>query len=167
MKGKIFTYLFFFALLLILFLFINSKNVVESYEKRLEKAETKVETYKDSITTLSEENLELRYFDLEHNEDALSYLERFGYDVEKLIPIIKDELMSTNVYEGDDHPIIPFVSMTENKIMINKIKILNHRWILADFTDGEYWGELFITYEVKDANTIDFKLVEYFMYPPQ
>ena len=165
MKGKIFTYLFFFALLLILFQFVNTKSVVESYEKRIEKSEAKAEAYKDSITALSDENLELQYFDLEHNEDALSYLERFGYDVEKLIPIIKDELMSTNVYEGDDHPIIPYVSMTENKIMINKIKILNHRWILADFTDGEHWGELFITYEVKDEK-IDFKLVEYFLYPP-
>ena len=167
MKGKVFMYLFLFTLLLVLFMFVNSKSIIESYEKKLIKAENRVEVYKDSLAVLSDENLELLYFNLENNEDALSYFEKFGYDTSELIPKIKDALISKNVYEGDDHPIIPYASMTENKIMINKIRLLNHKWILTDFTDGKYWGELLISYTVKDLNTIEFKLEDYLMYLPR
>ena len=167
MKGKVFMYLFLFTLLLVLFMFVNSKGIIESYDKKLIKAENRVEAYKDSIAVLSDENLELLYFNLENNDDALSYFEKFGYDTSELIPIIKDALISKNVYEGDDHPIIPYASMTENKIMINKIRLLNHKWILTDFTDGKYWGELLISYSVKDLNTIEFKLEDYLMYLPR
>jgi len=160
-------YLFLFTLLLVLFMFVNSKGIIESYDKKLIKAENRVEAYKDSIAVLSDENLELLYFNLENNDDALSYFEKFGYDTSELIPIIKDALISKNVYEGDDHPIIPYASMTENKIMINKIRLLNHKWILTDFTDGKYWGELLISYTVKDLNTIEFKLEDYLMYLPR
>jgi len=166
MKGKVFMYLFLFTLLLVLFMFVNSKGIIESYDKKLIKAENRVEAYKDSIAVLSDENLELLYFNLENNDDALSYFEKFGYDTSELIPIIKDALISKNVYEGDDHPIIPYASMTENKIMINKIRLLNHKWILTDFTDGKYWGELLINYTVNDLNDINFKLVDYLMYLP-
>jgi hypothetical protein len=27
-----------------------------------------------------------------------------------------------------------------NKFIINKVKVLNHRWIIADYSDGEMWG---------------------------
>ena len=84
-----------------------------------------------------------------------------------MIPFIKDELHNLNVYEGDDHPIVPYASMTEGKIMINKVKLLNHKWIIADFSDGKYWGELFLTYEITDAQELKFRLVDHFMYPPQ
>lgn len=167
MKGKIFMYLFLFTLLLVLFMFVNSKSIIESYDKKLTKSETRVEAYKDSITVLADENLDLLYFNLENNEDALSYFEKFGYDTSELIPKIKDALISKNVYEGDDHPIIPYASMTENKIVINKIRLLNHKWILTDFTDGKYWGELLITYTVNDKDNFDFKLVDYLMYLPR
>ena len=167
MKGKIFMYLFLFTLLLVLFMFVNSKSIIESYDKKIIIAENRVEAYKDSIVVLSDENLELLYFNLENNDDALSYFEKFGYDTSELIPKIKDALISKNVYEGDDHPIIPYASMTENKIMINKIRLLNHKWILTDFTDGKYWGELLISYTVKDLNTIEFKLEDYLMYLPR
>ena len=166
MKGKIFMYLFLFTLLLVLFMFVNSKSIIESYDKKIIIAENRVEAYKDSIIVLSDENLELLYFNLENNNDALSYFEKFGYDTSELIPKIKDALISKNVYEGDDHPIIPYASMTENKIMINKIRLLNHKWILTDFTDGKYWGELLISYSVNDLNNIEFTLVDYLMYLP-
>ena len=41
--------------------------------------------------------------------------------------------------------------------MINKIRLLNHKWILTDFTDGKYWGELLISYTVNDLNNIEFE----------
>ena len=70
-----------------------------------------------------------------------------------------------NNYQGDDHPIVPFVSLTGTKLLINKIRILNHKWVVANFTDGEYWGEIFLTYEINAQGELKYKLIEYFMYP--
>ena len=92
MKGKIFLYLFVFTLLLVIFQYVNSKSILETYETKIEKSQLKVEAYKDSIIALEDENLDLMYFNIEHNDDALSYFERDGYDTSELIPFIKDEL---------------------------------------------------------------------------
>ncbi|MCF6294527.1 MAG: hydrolase [Flavobacteriaceae bacterium] len=167
MKGKLFLYLFVFTLLFVVFQYVNSKSILETYEKKTEKALEKVQDYKDSIMALEDENLNLLYFNLENNDEALSYFERDGYDTSELIPFIKDELYKLNDYKGDDHPIVPYASMTEGKILINKVRLLNHKWIIADFSDGKFWGEMFLTYEITDNKELKFKLVEFFMYPPQ
>jgi len=166
MKNKIFLYLFVFAVLLVIFQYVNSKNVLESYEKKLNAADEHIETYKNSIDSLENEIQDLRYFNLEYNDDALSYFERDGYDTKELIPFIKDEVYKLNETKGE-HPLIPYASMTDRKMLINKVKLLNHKWILADFSDGKHWGELFMTYEIVDKIHLKFNLVESFMYPLQ
>jgi hypothetical protein len=37
-----------------------------------------------------------------------------------------------NPYVGQDQ-------IGANKFIINKVKVLNHRWIIADYSDGEMW----------------------------
>lgn len=164
MKSRIFMYLFIFSLLLILFLFMNSKSIIEDYDKNLSKMEAKAVVYEDSIKTLKDENFELMRFSLEFNDDAMSYFEDQGYKISELIPFIKDELYKLNVYEGDDHPLVPYASMTGNKMMINSIRLLNNRWIIADFSDGKYWGEMIMTYEITDKQELKFKLLDYLLY---
>ena len=164
MKSRIFMYLFIFSLLLILFLFMNSKSIIEDYDKNLSKAEARAVVYEDSIKTLKDENFELMRFSLEFNDDAMSYFEDQGYKISELIPFIKDELYKLNVYEGDDHPLVPYASMTGNKMMINSIRLLNNRWIIADFSDGKYWGEMIMTYEITDKQELKFKLLDYLLY---
>ena len=167
MKGKLFLYLFVFTLLFVVFQYVNSKSILEIYEKKAEKAQVKIEVYKDSIMALEDGILDYQYFNLEYDDYALSYFENDGYDTSELIPFIKDELYKLNVYEGDDHPIVPYASMTDGKILINKVQLLNNKWIIADFTDGKFWGQIFLTYEITDKKKLKFRLVEYFMYPPQ
>lgn len=165
MKQKIFLYLFVFALLLVLFQFVNTKNRVEGYESQISDLRKKVELLEVEVDSLAEENNDLKYFTINEKEGALTYFERQGYDVEKLIPFIQDELYKLNVYEGDEHPLVPYPSITGNKVLINKVSIVNHKWILTDFTDGQYWGELFLTYEITDKDELKFKTVEYLIYP--
>lgn len=160
-------YLFIFSVLLILFQFVNSKNILESYEKKIDSLLEKEIVLKDSITALGDQNFELMRFSLEFNYDAKTYLEDKGYDVDQLIPFIKDELYKLNIYEGDDHPIVPYVSMTDNKMMIDNIKLLNHKWIIANFSDGKYWGEMLIKYEIIDKENLKFDVLEYTLYRPQ
>ena len=163
MKSRIFMYLFIFSLLLILFQYMNSKHIIEDYDKKLSKAEEREVSYIDSIKSLTDDNFELKRFSLEFNDDAMSYFEDQGYKISELVPLIKDELYSLNDYEGDDHPLVPYASMTGNKMLINSVRLLNHKWIIADFSDGKYWGEMLVNYEIVDQK-LKFQLLDYLLY---
>lgn len=164
MKKQIFMYLFFFALLLVLFQYVNSKRIFEELNNKIEKANFDGEQYQDSLNVLRERVMNYSHFHIENNEDALSYFENRGHSTNDLIPHIKDELYKLNEYD-DEHPLIPYSSSEGRKMLINTVKILNHKWIIADFSDGEYWGEIFLTYQVLDNNEVTFNLAEAFLYP--
>ena len=157
-------YLFVFSILLVLFQYVNSKRVFEDMNHKLDGYKAQLTKSKDSIAVLQNENLELSHFNLERNEDAISYFENKGYNVSELIPMIKDELYKLNEDKGE-HPIIPYGSEEGRRMMINTVKLLNHKWIIADFSDGQFWGELFLTYEITEEKELKFTLAESFLYP--
>ncbi|MFL1012896.1 hydrolase [Flavisericum labens] len=164
MKQKIFMYLFVFSILLVLFQYMNSKHIFEDMNKKLETYKSQAAKYKDSVSVLENQIMGLSHFNVYRNEDAISYFENDGYDVNKLIPFVKDKLYETNEAKGQ-HPIVPYSASEGRKMMINTVKMLNHKWIIADFSDGEYWGEIFLTYEVTPEKELKFNLVESFLYP--
>ncbi|GAA4115167.1 hypothetical protein GCM10022393_15210 [Aquimarina addita] len=170
MRSKIFLYLFIFSVLFVLFQFMNAKKAKESYDKKIENLETKIKETKaevkakDShIDSLMNANLDLTYFSLAGDEEATTYFEKQGYDAKKLELTIVDQIISQNK-AGVDNPIVPFDGM-EGKMAINSVKLLNHKWMIADFTDGVYWGQLFMTYDVKKDGVVDFEVEKSFLYP--
>ena len=165
MKSRIFMYLFIFSVLLIIFQYVNSKNIIDKYEEDIKTYKTENVENEKTIAALEEQNFELNYFNIDRNDNALDYFITQGYNADELINAITEGLYAMNNYEGEDHPIVPYVSMTDSKLLINKIRILNHKWIVANFTDGEYWGEIFVTYSIDENNDLKYKLVEYLLYP--
>lgn len=163
MKQKIFLYLFIFSLLYILFQFMNSKKAKSSYDAKIDRLKTTIEQKEASLDSLIDINLDLTYFSLNSNEDAATYFEKLGYDPNKLAQTISDQIIAQNK-AGKDNPIIPYVGM-EGNMSVNKVRLLNHKWIIADFTDGVYWGELFITYDVREDGVVDFEVEKSFLYP--
>lgn len=164
MKQRIFMYLFIFTLLLVLFQYVNSKHIFEDQVGKIETLETKVKTYKDSVLALKDANYDLSLFDINFDDDALTYFEDQGYKTSELLPLIQDELYSLNEYKGEDHPLIPYAGTGGNKMLINSIRILNHKWIIANFSDAQIWGHILLTYELIDGE-LKFKLVESLLYP--
>ncbi|WP_242087150.1 hydrolase [Aestuariivivens sediminis] len=164
MRQRIFMYLFVFSLLLVLFQYVNAKRVFEDLNHSVDKYKSLNIKFKDSISTLRDQLSDRSHFSIEGNEDALTYFENDGYDVSELIPYVKDELYKLNEIDGE-HPVVPYASTKGRKMLINTVKILNHKWIIADFSDGDYWGELFLTYQVHSDRTVEFNLVESFLYP--
>lgn len=160
MKNKIYLYLFVFAGLIALYLFVSNTNMQKVKNKKIEKLDAQVVRLNDSVESAQIKALEMQYFSLENNDDALAY-----YDHLKLKDpsrYIADKLLETNEKKGDN-PLIPYEGM-ESDFKINKIKILNHKWILADFSDGKYWGELLIKYELKDDLGVDFTQMDHLLY---
>lgn len=132
----------------------------KSKDAKLEKLGNKVTALTDSLQDARLKVLDMQYFSLENNEDALAYYDHL--EIEDPSRYIADKLLETNESKGDN-PLIPYEGM-ESDFKLNKIKILNHKWIVADFSDGKYWGELLIKYELKDDLGVDFTLLDHLLY---
>ncbi len=160
MKNKIFLYLFVFAALIGLYLFVSSGKMAKTLDGKIQKQQTEIVALKDSVQQAQLSLLDMQYFSLENNDDALAYYEHLT--IQDPSRYIADKLLETNESKGDN-PLIPYEGM-ESDFKINKIKLLNHKWIIADFSDGKYWGELVIKYELKDDMGVDFTLMDHLLY---
>lgn len=160
MKSRIYLYLFIFAALIALYLYVSGNRRLNDRLEELAGKETQLQALEDSLRDTRLEILDMQYFSLENNDDALVYYDHL--ELQDPVRYISDKLLETNEQKGDN-PLIPYEGM-ENDFKINKIKVLNHRWIIADFSDGKYWGELFIRYELKDDRGVDFTLVDHLLY---
>lgn len=167
MKNKIFMYLFIFTLLLVIFQFVNSKNIIENYDDKLTNYMEKNTQLKDSILLFQDNKAFDSYlFKFDTNDDAMTYWENKGFRISEFVPFIKDELMNLNIYDTEDHPLVPYASMTDKKMLIDQIRMLNHKWIIASFTDGKYWGEMLLSYDIENRENLKFKVVESTLYQP-
>lgn len=160
MKNKIFLYLFVFAALLALYQFVSANTMQKSLNSDVDRLRSEVESLNDSLLKAQLRVLDMQYFTLENNDDALAYYDHL--DLENPTRYIEDKLLETNEKSGDN-PLVPYEGM-ESDFKINKIKVLNHKWILADFSDGKYWGDLIIKYELKDDLSVDFTLLDHLLY---
>ncbi len=155
-------YLFFFAVLFILFQYMNEKSIFESQEKQITSL-TKQVNESDSLYGLQEDKLlELNYFNLMNNDNAMSYLENLGIEAVTAQNRVRDQIYDMNL-APEGNPLVPVDGM-EGNMRINKIKFLNHRWVIADFSDGTYWGEVLIEYFFGENNELSLKTIEGVLY---
>tara|TARA_R110000868_G_scaffold4211_13_gene26678 strand:- start:79854 stop:80270 length:417 start_codon:yes stop_codon:yes gene_type:complete len=134
--------------------------MVKDSTRRIENLKEEAVKLNDSIKNLNLKMLEMEYFSLDSNDDAFAYYEHLS--LKNTSGYIADKLLETNERKGDN-PLVPYEGM-EGNFKINKIKILNHKWIVADFSDGQYWGDLLIKYELKDDLGVDFSLIDHLLY---
>lgn len=160
MKKYLYLYLFIFAALIALYQFVSANKMIDATNTKFAKLQTKIEALEDSIQKATIKELDLKYFLLENNDDALTNFDHLK--LENPTRYIEDKLIETNEAKGDN-PLVPYEGM-EGDFKINKIKVLNHKWIIADFSDGKYWGELLIKYDLKDDLGVDFTMMDHLLY---
>ncbi|WP_222937373.1 hypothetical protein [Cytophaga sp. FL35] len=134
--------------------------MMKAKDAKVSSLESKVAQLEEEVQNEKLKVLEMQYFSLENNDDALAYYDHL--DMDDPSRYIADKLLETNENEGDN-PLVPYEGM-ESDFKINKIKVLNHKWILTDFSDGKYWGELLIKYELKDDMGVDFTTLDHLLY---
>ncbi|MBM4676468.1 hypothetical protein, partial [Flavobacterium psychrophilum] len=145
-----------FSVLLNIFQYMYSTKKFNFDENRAEKFKLKMT---DSISKIVAQKEEGDYFSLAYDEKAQDYLE--GYDVQKLMPQVKEKLMDMNS-NPTGNKLIPYDNM-----VINKVRFLNHRWIIADFTGDSNWGEVILKYFLEKDGSVTFETAETVMYPQQ
>ncbi len=156
-------YLFVFALLFIVFQYMNEKTIYEAQDKKISRLTEKLEESTDSIDRLHERILDLNYFTLQGNENAMTYLENLGFESEQVETLVADSIYEMNVMEGGN-PLIPHAGI--NGVMrVNKLRFLNHKWVLADYSDGTYWGEMLVDYYFNENNELQVEVIGSTLYP--
>lgn len=163
MRKNLLLYLFIFSLLFTIFIYVNDKKILDSRDADIQDLKGEVERLEFENDSLAELNENAGYFSLMDNGDAMSYFENRGIEAVNVSEAIENELMSQNKVDADNS-YVPFAGM-QGDMRINKIKILNHKWIIADFTDGKYWGEVFFTYEINENGELGLNAEKSFLYP--
>ena len=147
--------------LILIFQFVNSKKLIEDLQGKLSYSGVRNKKLKDSIFQLNLHLDENNDFNLEGNEYALRYFEKLSFN--NIAGHVKDQLYETNLLRKKNI-LIPYATMGRT-FLINKVRVLNHQWVIADFSDGTHWGEIFLTYQIDKNGELNFKLIEHFLYP--
>jgi len=161
MKRQLYLYLFIISALIAAFTYMYFTKAI-AFEKK--NSELEIKNLKFSLDSLKNKNHDDNHFSLEKNEYAQEYFSK--YEIQKLIPQINDALLAYNdspkgnIYTGQE-------TIGNQKFVINKIKILNHRWIIADYSDGTFWGDVLIKYFVEEDGKITFQMMDTFIYPKE
>ena len=144
MKTKIFIYLFAFTALILVFQLVNSSKVVNYQAEMIAEKVTRIDSLNVSLENLSSKYDDDVYFSLDQNDEAKAFYP--DSDPDEIIQRVKDKIYESNTAKGDN-PLVIY-SVDGRKFLINKIKVLNHKWVIADFSDGTDWGEILIEYSI-------------------
>jgi hypothetical protein len=142
---------------------MNEKSVFESQETQINSL-TKQKRISDSLLNIREATLlEQNHFNLMNNDNAMTYLENLGMEAEDVQNLVQESIYDKNLLP-EGNPLVP-VDGVEGVMRINKLTFLNHRWVIADFTDGTYWGEVLIEYFFDENNQLLLKTIDAVLYP--
>lgn len=164
MKKSLFLYLFIIAVLMNLFTFKYFTGKEKSMQATEEKSEGSVKTDSLKIADLENKLYEANVFSLEYNDRAMNYLNQ--NDINAFSEKVKQALLAYN----DDKEGNKFTDqnkMGEQKFIINKVKLLNHRWIIANYSNGELWGEVLLKYFINEDQTVSFEVMNSYLYPKE
>lgn len=163
MKEKIYLYLLAFITVIFLFFYKYQSSVYDKQKEEIIALENKMKVLEKSKQVLDTKLSEAAYFSLNKNESALSYIEEvYHIRPDSLAQRIENYFFNKNGIE--DNPLVPYSGMN-GTMKINKVKMLNHKWLMADFTDGTYWGEMLVEYfYTPEDENIEVVLLNSFLY---
>jgi hypothetical protein len=164
MKKSLLLYALILSLVFNVYTYMYLSKEVTFEQEKYKKSTAKL---KDTLQLVTNKLSDADYFSLERNENAQNYFDSAKSDkirnYKTLVPYVTAQLLDLNdnpkgnPYTGQDQ-------LGANKFIINKVKVLNHRWIIADYSDGEYWGEVLLKYFINDDESVSFEVNQSVIY---
>jgi hypothetical protein len=151
-----------FSLLFNVFQFVNSTKILESKDQEVVKVKNHLKISRDSVNQLANAN----YFSLESDEDAQEYFYNSDLDYKKVAFKVKEDLMVLNENKNGNK-LVPYEPIDDKPFIVNSSKILNHRWLIAEFSNGDLWGQILVKYFVSADKFTEFETVETVLYERQ
>ena len=144
-----------FSLLFNVFQFVNSTKILEAKDQEVVKVKNHLKTVRDSVSQLANAN----YFALESDENAQEYFYNSNLDYQKVAFKVKEDLMVLNENKNGNK-LVPYEPIDDKPFIVNSSKILNHRWLIAEFSNGDLWGQILVKYFVSADKFTEFETVE-------
>lgn len=149
---QLYLYLFIFSLLINVFQYVNDSKILEGKDKEIEKAKT----LNDSLKIYKNMFKEASYFSIDENKNAQK---KFGdYSYEDVMKKVLLDLTTLNTQEGGN-PLLP-TATDGSKTLIRKASVLNHQWIILDYSNDSEVGEMLIEYTFDPNEFTTFKVIE-------
>ena len=169
MKKSLFLYLFIIAALMNIFTYKYFTSKESSEEKPAtatnDNQSAPSKALSDSIANLNDRLYDANVFSLENNDRAQNYLvESKVNDIPAFVEKVTQALLAFND-DKEGNKYTDQVKMGEQKFIINKVKLLNHRWIIANYSNGTLWGEVLLKYFIEENGTISFEIMNSYLYP--
>jgi hypothetical protein len=159
MKKSIFLYLFIFAVLFNIFTYMYFTNKQKHEVERIANLEKRVNELTANPTPgKSNANEDGTYFMLEYNDNAMEY---FGDEanIDEIIIKVKEGISELNT-KKEGNPLTQNEPIDGQAFRINKVQVLNNRWLIADFSNGTAWGEALIKYFINEDGTVDYETMQ-------
>lgn len=157
-----FLYLFILAVLFNVYQYVNSNKILDAKENEVVKMKERLTIARDSINNAMYND----YFDIAKDQDAQDYFYNKNLDYEKVMEKVNEDLLGMNT-QPKGNSLIPYEPMDGKNFIVNKAKIVNHRWIIAEFSNGDFWGQILVKYFHNDDKPTDFETVETILYEKQ
>ncbi|WP_338374986.1 hydrolase [uncultured Flavobacterium sp.] len=154
MKNTI-LYLFIFSLLINIFQYVNSNKILDAKEKQIVDTKRHLKISRDSLRLMSENNS----FDLKNNDNAQEYFYNKGIDFNKVIEKVNNDINALNATKGGN-PLIPYDMIDGKPFLVNRIKMVNHRWVIAEYSNGKIWGEVLLKYFIVEDKPTEFETID-------
>ncbi|MFD2909547.1 hydrolase [Flavobacterium ardleyense] len=152
-------YALIFSVLFNIFQYVNSTKILEAKEKDVFQTKERLKISRDSVSSLAMAN----YFALESDEDAQEYFYKKELDYKKIAVKVKEDIAVLNENKNGNK-LIPYEPIDGKAFLVNTSKILNHRWLVAEFTNGDLWGQILVKYFVVEGKPTDFETIETVLY---
>jgi hypothetical protein len=138
----------------------NSEFVNTRYEKLKEKS-------MDSITVLGGMLIEANHFTIDRNHQAQDYFDDVNtgryIHFDEIKKLIGEKILESNNNENGN-PFTNYDAMNGKGFKISKYKVINHRWVVADFSNGDLNGQVLLQYFIDENQTVDFEVIQSVIY---
>lgn len=154
MQRTVFLYLFLLSVLINVFTYSYFRGQINFSETRADK---RVDRARDSTMLMYNKWVDEVQFSLEGNSLAQDYFFPIDYtEVQAKVPAFIESFND----DPEGNKLVPYEKMNDAKFVINKVKLLNHRWGIANFSNGEIWGELLFKYFITEEGEISIERID-------
>ena len=115
---------------------------------------------KDSLEMYKKLYNEAAYFSIDKNENAQKQFA--PQEVETVMAKVVQDFSTLNQQESGN-PLLPLDS-AGNPTKVNKMSVLNHKWLIIDFFGEGIVGELIIKYDYSPDKTTEFTVLDTVLY---
>ena len=115
---------------------------------------------KDSLEMYKKLYDEAAYFSIDKNENAQKQFA--PQEIETVMSKVVQDFSELNQQEGGN-PLLP-VDSTGNPTKVNKMSVINHKWLIIDFYGEGVVGELIIKYNYSPDKTTEFTVLDTVLY---